>query len=116
MDRGHAPVAKAAAVVLAMELAVLRIPGVAHERRPHLARHAIVPRYRDYVRVADVVRPQQIDVVRGGRRRDREAGFGWRKPAELALPGPAHLRPGKPADVAVPAAARDPSGGAGVAG
>src|SRR5213593_267498 len=116
MDRGHAPVAKAAAVVLAMELAVLRIPGVTHERRPHLARHAIVPRYRDDVRVADVVRPQQIDVVRGGCRRDREARFVWRKPAKLALPGPAHLRHGKPAELALPAAARDLSGGARVPG
>src|SRR5437867_4954924 len=116
MDRGHAPVAKAAAVVFAMELAVLRIAGITHERRPHLARDAIVPRYRDDAGVADVIRPQQIDVVRGGRRRDREARFVWRKPAELALPGAAHLRHGKPAELAVPAAARDLSGGAGVSG
>src|SRR5437867_13305882 len=89
-----------------MELAVLRVPGVTHERRPHLARHAIVPRYRDYVRVADVVRPQQIDVVRGGRPGDGGKRFLWWKTAEPTLARPAHPRDAQAAGAGLPGPAR----------
>ena len=63
VDRRHAPVAKSARRVLAMELAVLRIAGIPGERRPHLTRDAFVPRDRDHVGIGDVVRTQKLDVA-----------------------------------------------------
>src|SRR5258706_1519525 len=42
-----APIAKPAAVVLAMELAIRGLARITHHRRPHLSRDLVVPRDRD---------------------------------------------------------------------
>src|SRR5438445_7246039 len=85
----HAPVAKAAARVLAMELPVVRIAGISRERRPDLARYTVVPRDRDHVRVPHVVRTQEIDVARCDGRGGVHGLLVRRPPTELALPAAA---------------------------
>src|SRR5207245_6840940 len=66
VDGRHAPVAQPTARVLAMELPVLRVPGISGERRPDLARYAVVARDRDHLRVDHDVRTQEVDIARGG--------------------------------------------------
>src|SRR5207253_5692912 len=86
VHRGHTPVAEAARRVLAMELAVLRISGITGEGRPDLTRHALVPRDRDDIGIADVVRTKQIDVARCCGRGHDLCPFLMRRPStELAL-------------------------------
>src|SRR2546422_10035417 len=51
-----APIPEAAAVVLPMELAIRRLTGGAHHRRPDLSGHLVVPRDRDDVRLTHEIR------------------------------------------------------------
>ena len=71
---GHAPVAQARDVVLAMEFAVQRVARVAVLRRPHLSGDARMSRDDRHARLPDEVRREQVRAARAHAARGHPVG------------------------------------------